>query len=142
MSKIVWLIITTTACSLIAISAPTPAIAADNGSCVYRIHSKVYGRSFKVCQTATSESACGVWQTSKGQYTRAKSTAKEMAYVANRVAFSARESCATAKAVGVCQLPTSMIYFLEGSATDLAYGCSRMKGKWKPLGREQEGEEK
>jgi len=50
----------------------------------------------------------------------------------NKVAFRP-QTCEAKRAVAVCTLPGSQLYFYEGDVKDLDWACMKMSGQFKSL---------
>lgn len=97
------------------------------GSCEYRLYSEWLGRSLLVCQTADEVDQCGIWpRLNPDAPLRGHAVGKS----SGMIEFRSSE-CDPEKAVAVCLLPTSTVYFYEGDPKELASGCTRMNGEFK-----------
>ncbi len=114
---------------ILMICSPISA-SAEPGHCVYMLYSDYLGRSLKVCQTAAEVAECGTWpSTGTARWPMAIAEGK----AENKLQYKAGD-CPRKKAVGVCRLPTSNLFFYEGRIEDLTAGCGRMQGIFEVLG--------
>lgn len=107
-----------------AILAGAPAIANDTGHCVFKLYSELIGRALEVCQSAEGVADCAQWPEHPEHPDIAFAEEKQT----DRLQFR-RGACPTQRALAVCQLQDSQMYFYEGETEWLEEGCKGMKGE-------------
>ncbi len=100
-------------------------VLANDGHCTYMLYSQALGRSLEVCQTADDVTGCAVWPSKPEDRHWASAEEKNN----NSMRFQKGE-CPSHRAVAVCKLEESTVFFLDGSLKQLKSGCHRMKGKF------------